>query len=59
MNKRKKYFAILTIVIILSGTFHFPFTSLAAETNGELERITEEIDPTKPVEDELILAVIG
>ncbi|WP_286228359.1 metallophosphoesterase [Neobacillus mesonae] len=59
MKKFRMYFGILTSVIILSGIVSFPFTSLAAKTNGELERITEEVDPAKPVADELILAVIG
>ena len=59
MKKLRKYFGILAVVIILSGTINFPFTSLAAETDGGLERITEEIDPSKPVDDELVLAVIG
>ncbi len=59
MKKFKRYFGILTSVIILSSTVNFPFTSFAAETNGGLERITEEVDPAKPVEDELVLAVIG
>ncbi|MBU8918665.1 metallophosphoesterase [Bacillus sp. FJAT-29953] len=59
MKKYRKYLGILTIATILSGTVNFPFSSLAAETNGEMERITEKVDPTKPVADELILAVIG
>ncbi|MCM3570172.1 metallophosphoesterase [Neobacillus mesonae] len=59
MKKFRQYFGNLAIVTILSGSVNFPFTSLAAETNGELERITEKADPAKPVVDELTLAVIG
>ena len=61
MNLKRSFksslFIILAFVLALSPLSNLP--ALAAESSAGLERIGEEVDSSKPVTEELVLAVIG